>query len=265
MEILGEGSFGVVRRCREKATGRLAAVKTIDKSQVDDLVNLNREVELLMEVHHPHIIKLYDIYEDANYLHLVTELCTGGELYDKVIEKAETEEGHFKEDDAACLIRDILDAIRYIHDELHIVHRDLKPENFLLSDKTDEARTYLCSLVPWLIEGFPPIRSHSTKCAFSEVKIVDFGLSRRDDAPFGIMKSRVGTPYYVAPEVLYDSYTFKCDIWSIGGTWLPTSLLSWVELTSLRYSLLLLWCYTLCSDYVHTVVWVLPIFGRDRL
>ena len=221
MEILGEGSFGVVRRCCEKATGRLAAVKTIDKSQVDDVVNLNREVELLMEVDHPHIIKLYDIYEDDNYLHLVTELCTGGELYDKVIEKAESEEGHFKEDDAALLIRDILDAIRYIHDELHIVHRDLKPENFLLSDDTDEARTSHSVVVEKQagFDGFCNVRHpHTTpKCTLAEVKIIDFGLSRRDDAPFGIMKSRVGTPYYVAPEVLYDSYTFKCDMWSIGG------------------------------------------------
>jgi calcium-dependent protein kinase len=118
----------------------MAAVKTIDKSRVNNLTSLEREVELLREVHHPHIIQLYDIYEDYDYLHLVTELCTGGELYDKVIEKTESEEGHFSEDDAACLIRDILEALRYIHDELHIVHRDLKPENFLLSDNTDDAR-----------------------------------------------------------------------------------------------------------------------------
>lgn len=132
----------MVRKCREKTTGKLAAVKTIDKSRVDDFLSLEREVELLKEVHHPNIIELYDVYEDDNYLHLVTELCTGGELYDKVIEKAESDEGHFVEQDAACLIRDILGAIRYIHDELHIVHRDLKPENFLLSDDTDDARKY---------------------------------------------------------------------------------------------------------------------------
>jgi calcium-dependent protein kinase len=118
----------------------MAAVKTIDKSRVNNLTSLEREVELLREVNHPHIIQLYDIYEDYDYLHLVTELCTGGELYDKVIEKTESEEGHFSEDDAACLIRDILEAMQYIHDELHIVHRDLKPENFLLSDNTDDAR-----------------------------------------------------------------------------------------------------------------------------
>ena len=82
-----------------------------------------------------------------------------------VVEKAESDEGHFEEDDAAVLIHEILDAIRYIHDEKQIVHRDLKPENFLLKDKSEHAA----------------------------IKIIDFGLSRRDDAPQGIMTSRVGT------------------------------------------------------------------------
>jgi len=182
---------------------------------------LKREIELLKEVHHPHIIELYEVYEDDSQIHMVTELCTGGELYDKVVEKAESPEGHFNEEDAGILARDILDAIRYIHDELNIVHRDLKPENFLLKDESDEAA----------------------------VKIIDFGLSRKNDAPFGIMTTRVGTfkektwntrapcivhralettqpfyfiligtPYYVAPEVLTEHYTYKCDMWSIGGT-----------------------------------------------
>lgn len=143
MDILGEGAFGVVRKCRNRETGELAAVKTIDKSRIQDVKSLQREIELLKEVHHPHIIELYDVYENEQYLHLVTELCTGGELYDKVIDLSESEQGHFEEDDAACLIRDILDAIRYIHDELNIVHRDLKPENFLLSDGTEEARKFI--------------------------------------------------------------------------------------------------------------------------
>jgi calcium-dependent protein kinase len=113
---------------------------------------------------HPNIIKLYDVYEDLEAIHLVTELCTGGELYDRVVEKAESEEGHFHEDDAAILIRDILDGIRYCHEVAKIVHRDLKPENFLFQHQGDDA----------------------------PIKIIDFGLSRKDDADFGIMSSRVG-------------------------------------------------------------------------
>mmetsp|Transcript_10955 Transcript_10955/g.17566 ORF Transcript_10955/g.17566 Transcript_10955/m.17566 type:complete len:426 (-) Transcript_10955:893-2170(-) len=188
LEVLGTGSFGTVRKCRDRKTGELLACKTIKKAMIDNVENLRREISILRSVDHPHIIKFVDVFEDEKYIHLVTELCTGGELYDRVLEKAESEEGHFQEDDAAILIRDILDAIRYIHDEKHIVHRDLKPENFLLKDKSDNA----------------------------PIKIIDFGLSRKDDAPFGIMTSRVGTPYYVAPEVLLNEYTYKVDIWSIG-------------------------------------------------
>lgn len=194
-----------------RKTKKIFAVKSILKSKIQDVDVLRREIDILTEVDHPHIIHLEDVYEDAKYLHLVTELCTGGELYDRVIEKARSPEKHFSEMDAARIIRNILDAIRYIHDEKHIVHRDLKPENFLLLDKSDD----------------------------SPVKIIDFGLSRRDD--FGVMRSRVGkylreisvsfgiilcligqsffligTVYYVAPEVLFDDYTNKCDIWSIG-------------------------------------------------
>jgi len=79
-----------------------------------------------------------------------------------------------------------------------------------------------------------PLPHRTPKCTVAEVKIIDFGLSRRDDAPFGIMKSRVGTPYYVAPEVLYDSYTFKCDMWSIGGNSSPTAQLGGAELDLLH-------------------------------
>lgn len=127
------------------------------------------------------------MYEDAKYLHLITELCTGGELFDRIIAKTKSREGHFSEHDAAKLIRDILDAIAYCHDK-QIVHRDLKPENFL----------------------------YKTEAEDSPIKIIDFGLSRHDDQDFGIMKTKVGTPYYVAPEVLNREYTNSCDVWSIG-------------------------------------------------
>lgn len=139
-------------------------------------------------MNHPNIIRLYDIYEDIRCIHLVTELCTGGELYDRVIDKAESEEGHYSEEDAASLVKDILGAIAYCHDTVNIVHRDLKPENFLLLNDDDE----------------------------SPIKIIDFGLSRFDDSPHGIMRTRVGSPYYVAPEVLRGAYNYKCDIWSVG-------------------------------------------------
>lgn len=137
--MLGTGSFGTVRKCRDRETGELFACKTIKKAEVKNVESLRRELSILASVDHPHIIKFLDVYEDERYIHLVTELCTGGELYDRVVEKAESGEGHFSEDDAAILVRDILDAIRYCHDVKHVVHRDLKPENFLLKTESDDA------------------------------------------------------------------------------------------------------------------------------
>jgi len=186
-EVLGSGSFGIVRRCTNRKTGEELAVKTIAKSKINDVETLKREISILQEVHHPHIIRLVDVYEDFESIHLVTELCTGGELYDRLLEKSESEEGHFEENDVAVMIRDVLDAIAYCH-SINVVHRDLKPENFLLANEDEDA----------------------------PIKIIDFGLSRHADPTFGVMESRVGTPYYVAPEVLQRHYTSKCDIWSIG-------------------------------------------------
>ena len=172
----------------DRQTREWYAIKSIRKSKVGKIEVLKREIEILREVHHPNIIRLIDIFEDQKYLHLITELCTGGELFDRIIAKTNSAEGHFSERDAAKLIRDILDAIAYCHDVKQIVHRDLKPENFLFLTPADDA----------------------------PIKIIDFGLSRHDTQNFGVMKTKVGTPYYVAPEVLKREYTKSCDVWSIG-------------------------------------------------
>jgi calcium-dependent protein kinase len=179
-ETLGQGTFGVVRRCEGK-DGKSYALKTILKSKVPDTEVLKREIEIMRTVNHPHIIRLYDVFENEHNIFLVTELCTGGELYDRVVDKTLSEEEHFSEYDAARITRNILSALEYIH-SIGVAHRDLKPENFLLEDETDE----------------------------SAVKIIDFGLSRFHDDNNG-MKSRVGTIYYVAPEVLC-----KLQWWIVG-------------------------------------------------
>ena len=181
---IGHGHYGVVRKCMNRETKEWFAIKSIRKSKVGKIEVLKREVEILREVHHPHIVTLVDIYEDTKYLHLITELCTGGALFDRIIAKTQSEEGHFSEHDAADLVRSTLDAIAYCHDEKQIVHRDLKPENFLFKTEAED----------------------------SQIKIIDFGLSRHDDAR-GVMRTKVGTPYYVAPEVLAREYTKSCDMW----------------------------------------------------
>ena len=164
---LGHGHYGVVRKCMHRESRNWYAVKSIRKAKVSKIEVLKREIEILKEVKHPHIIELMEVYEDERYLHLITELCTGGELFDRIIAKTQSEEGHFSEHDAAALVRDILDAIAYCHDEKQIVHRDLKPENFLFSTIAEDA----------------------------PIKIIDFGLSRHDDAALGIMQTKVGSKW----------------------------------------------------------------------
>jgi len=172
----------------DRKTGEWYAIKSIRKSKVHKIEVLKREIEILKDVQHPNIIRLIEVHEDSKYLHLITELCTGGELFDRIIAKTQSPEGHFSEVDAADLVRCILDAIAYCHDEKQIVHRDLKPENFLFASKSDDA----------------------------PIKIIDFGLSRYDVDPGNMMRTKVGTPYYVAPEVLNRKYDKSRDIWSIG-------------------------------------------------
>jgi calcium-dependent protein kinase len=166
---LGHGHYGVVRKCMDRETNEWYAIKSIRKAKVSKIEVLKREIEILKEVKHPNIIELIDVFEDSKYLHLVTELCTGGELFDRIIAKTQSAEGHFSEHDAAQLVCDILDAIQYCHDVKGIVHRDLKPENFLYLTEEEDA----------------------------PIKIIDFGLSRHNDANHGVMKTKVGKFIYI--------------------------------------------------------------------
>ena len=118
---IGHGHYGVVRKCMDRETKVWYAIKSIRKSKVGKVDVLKREIALLKEVHHPNIIELVEVHEDQKYLHLITELCTGGELFDRIIEKTQSSEGHFSEKDAANLVKCILDAIAYCHDVKGIV------------------------------------------------------------------------------------------------------------------------------------------------
>jgi calcium-dependent protein kinase len=141
---------------------------------------MKRELEILMYVDHPNIIKLYETYEDQLYLHLVMELCTGGDVCERLITK-----GFFSEEEAANIMKQLLSAVNYLHLN-GITHRDLKPENFIYESETSDV-----------------------------IKICDFGMSIKTDNNFKL-KSLAGTPYYLAPEVLRGSYTKSCDVWSLG-------------------------------------------------
>merc|ERR1712190_309353 len=122
---LGEGSYGTVCKARNKSTSAIRAVKTISKAQMKNIERFKQEIAIMKMMDHPNIIKLFESFEDHRNIYLVMELCSGGELFDRIIES-----GHFTEVQAAILVQQIVKAICYMH-ENKVCHRDLKPENLL--------------------------------------------------------------------------------------------------------------------------------------
>ena len=183
--VLGSGMSGAVKKIKRKSDGKNFAMKciklnTLDEETTKELIN---EIALLKSMDHPHIARLYEAYEESDYcVRLVMELCAGGELFDRLMDKS-----HFNEHECAHLLFQMLSALEYLH-EVGVVHRDLKLENWLFRTKDDD----------------------------SEIVLIDFGLSKKYK-PSEHMHSRVGTSYYIAPEVLKGDYTSACDLWSLGS------------------------------------------------
>jgi hypothetical protein len=119
--VFGSGRYGTVSQCTHFATGEQYAVKTIEKSKVGNLGYMEREVQMLSKMNHGNIIKMIDCYEDIDYVHIVTEQCTGGELFDKIVAHA-TEDGCLPELETARIIKQLLNAVSYLH-ENDCVHR----------------------------------------------------------------------------------------------------------------------------------------------
>ncbi|XP_049578426.1 calcium/calmodulin-dependent protein kinase 1Db [Syngnathus scovelli] len=182
-EVLGTGAFSEVVMAREKATGKMVAIKCIPKKALKGKeMSLENEIAVLRKIKHENIVALEDIYESSNHLYLIMQLVSGGELFDRIVEK-----GFYTEMDASRLIRQVLDAVNYLH-SMGIVHRDLKPENLLYFSPHDE----------------------------SKIMISDFGLSKMEGTG-DVMATACGTPGYVAPEVLAQKpYSKAVDCWSIG-------------------------------------------------
>ncbi|NP_001086095.1 MGC82022 protein [Xenopus laevis] len=182
-EVLGTGAFSEVVLAEEKETGKLFAVKCIPKKALKGKESsIENEIAVLRKIKHENIVALEDIYESPSHLYLVMQLVSGGELFDRIVEK-----GFYTEKDASTLIRQVLDAVSYLH-RLGIVHRDLKPENLLYFSQVEE----------------------------SKIMISDFGLSKMEGKG-DVMSTACGTPGYVAPEVLAQKpYSKAVDCWSIG-------------------------------------------------
>ncbi|CAM8926559.1 unnamed protein product [Rhodiola kirilowii] len=182
---LGEGAFGTTYLCIEKATGNPYACKSISKRRLKSVESRERvkvEIQILHHlVGHENIVSIKGTYEDSESVHIVMELCAGGELYDQMVER-----GYYSEQKAADLTKIIVGVVETCH-SFGVIHRDLKPENFFLVDKDDD---------------------------FS-LKIIDFGLSAFFE-PGEVLSDLVGSPYYLAPEVILRNYGPEADVWAAG-------------------------------------------------
>ncbi|KAK3151700.1 hypothetical protein QOZ80_3AG0249390 [Eleusine coracana subsp. coracana] len=187
---VGRGHFGYT--CAAKAKkgelkGEDVAVKVIPKVErmttAIAIEDVRREVKILSSLTgHSNLVQFYDAFEDEENVYVVMELCTGGELLDRILARG----GKYSEEDAKVVIHQILSVASFCHLQ-GVVHRDLKPENFLFMSKDEN----------------------------SALKVIDFGLSdfvRPDER----LNDIVGSAYYVAPEVLHRSYGTEADMWSIG-------------------------------------------------
>ncbi|CAM8989304.1 unnamed protein product [Rhodiola kirilowii] len=182
---IGHGQYGTTFLCVEKETGKHYACKSIAKRKLltaDDVEDVRREIEIMHHLAgHPNVIRIKGAYEDAVAVHLVMELCGGGELFDRILMR-----GHYTERNAAKLARTVLEVVKACHD-LGVMHRDLKPENFLFVNDEED----------------------------SPLMAIDFGLSVLF-TPGEIFSDVVGSPFYLAPEVLRKRYGPEADVWSAG-------------------------------------------------
>ncbi|CRG99828.1 calcium-dependent protein kinase 3, putative [Plasmodium relictum] len=181
-EPLGKGTYGCVYKATDKLLKISRAVKVVSKKKLKNIPRFRQEIDIMKNLDHPNVVKLLETFEDDEQIYLVMELCTGGELFDKIVKK-----GCFVESYASFIMKQIYAVVNYLHIR-NISHRDLKPENFLFYDKNPD----------------------------SLIKIIDFGLASYFSDNNLEMKTKAGTPYYVAPQVLTGSYDYKCDIWSAG-------------------------------------------------
>ena len=183
---LGNGKFGLVKLGVNKQTKEKVAIKIMNKSKMDssDIELMRTEIEILKICQHPNIIRLYDVFENIDYIYIIMEYCPGGDLFSYL------ENRNFKlsEERAAILMKKMCDAVFYFQSFFGVIHRDLKPENVLMTSDKDDG----------------------------DLRILDFGLSKIS-IPNEKCTEPYGTLTYCAPEIILDEpYNKEVDMWSLG-------------------------------------------------
>ena len=162
------------------------AVKSMNKSKFKNkLEELINEVEILSRTDHPNVVTLYEYFDEEFFFHIVTEYCSGGELFDRI-----EQNGRLTEAEVIIYMKDMVSAVSHLH-KLGICHRDLKPQNFVFENSKVDAK----------------------------LKLIDFGLAQKfihKKASQAGMNTFAGTAHFIAPEVIKATYDLKCDMWSLG-------------------------------------------------
>lgn len=184
IETLGEGSFGKVYKVKQRNTNLTYAMKLVKKAQnaQSGQKNYLNEIYILRKLDHPNILNIFEYFSNEKYWFFVMEYCKGGDLYEKICEMQ-----YYDESTASHIMKQLLSCISYLN-QLGIAHRDLKPENMMVNMKNEKE---------------------------IEIKLIDFGTAiyvKKGKK----LSLKVGSPFYVAPEVLKGSYGLECDVWSCG-------------------------------------------------
>lgn len=183
---LGEGGFGYVVQGKSYETGLRCAIKKLSKARAKDTRTVAKnEMDIMKMTDHPNIVKLFETFEDKKHMHLVLELCAGGDLYQHLKSRGQP----YTEHQAGLIMEQVLRPVFYLHEHKDICHRDIKLENFL-----------------WLSQA--PVEENT-------LKLADFGLSCSYE-PGKVLQMKVGTMKYASPQVLDGNYDQSADVWSCG-------------------------------------------------
>ncbi|CAI7869159.1 unnamed protein product [Closterium sp. NIES-53] len=220
---LGRGKVGVLCACRCRATGRQFACKTISKAAMiceAECDEVRREVQMMQRARgHPRIVSMHEALEDARAVHIIMELCHGGELFHRIVTRQ-----RYSEPAAASVARQLASALAFLHAR-GVAHRDVKPENILLCSRADDTSIKLTDFGAAAL--LLPEPMGSPYCSDPEVLTGQYGLPApihpsahpsllAHSAQSTKCTERVGSPYYLAPEVLSEQYGLQADVWSAG-------------------------------------------------
>ena len=225
-QLLGRGGFASVYRARNRRTGKVCALKimekeTIRKHKMEDRVV--QEVIIHARMRFPGIVRFYGHFEDEENVYMVLELCEGGNLY-----RLLKQHGPLREREAAKVIKQLLQSLQYMH-ERGVIHRDLKLSNVLL-ERPSSPSLPMAKRFPSVAAGIEekcrqsipfdsPTHAHSSTTNHTPltIKLCDFGLAILLEHPDEEHFTLCGTPNYIAPEVASQrAHGYPADLWSAG-------------------------------------------------